>query len=219
MYHSGLTTDTKHVLQKLQSRGEGPIFLVGFSLGGNVALKLAGELGSTEILSGVCAVSTPIDLAMAVRALDRLSNRIYARRFLKRLRERVKRKSILSPELYSIDGVASVRSIWEFDDRFTAPLFGFETASNYYATQSAIRFLDQIRTPTLVIAAKDDPLVPFQMYDHPAFTSNPALRLLAVDKGGHIGFLSRRKPRFWVDEVALDWMENILRASGKLQAV
>jgi predicted alpha/beta-fold hydrolase len=217
MYHSGLTSDTKHVLQQIHTRKSGPVFLVGFSLGGNVALKLAGELGFSEILSGVCAVSTPIDLAMSVRALDRLSNRIYARRFLKRLRERISRKSLLAPHLYTTEGLDSVDSIWAFDDRFTAPLFGFGSAENYYETQSAIRFLDQIRLPTLVIAAKDDPLVPFVMYDHSAFSSNPALTLLAVQKGGHLGFLSRSKPRFWVDGVAIGWMENILKCSGKLQ--
>jgi uncharacterized protein len=217
MYHSGLTSDTKYILQQIHSGASGPVFLAGFSLGGNVALKLAGEMGPSDILSGVCAVSTPIDLAMSVRALDRLSNRIYARRFLKRLRERVSRKSVLAPHLYSREGLQSVSSIWEFDDRFTAPLFGFGTAENYYKTQSAMRFLDRIRVPTLVIAAKDDPLVPFSMYNHPAFSSNPALTLLAPEKGGHLGFLSRSRPRFWLDGVALGWMESIVASSGKLQ--
>lgn len=218
MYHSGLTSDTRHLLQQLQSRRVGPVFLAGFSLGGNVVLKLAGELGSTDLLAGVCAVSTPIDLAMSVKALDRLSNRIYARRFLKRLKARVARKSVLSPHLYTGDGLASVDSIWDFDDRFTAPLFGFGTAANYYETQSAKGFLDRIRVPALVIAAKDDPLVPFTMYDHPAFRTNPALTLLAIENGGHLGFLSRNKPRFWLDGVALGWMENVLKSSATLQS-
>ena len=82
-----------------------------------------------------------------------------------------------------------MKTIWEFDDRFTAPLFGFGTAANYYATQSSARYLDAIRVPTLVICAKDDPLVPFEVYNHPAFRSNPALTLLAPEHGGHLGFL------------------------------
>ena len=141
----GLTGDTRAVLEELQ-RGEnyGPLYLVGFSLGGNVALKLAGELGETCLLNGVVAISTPIDLARSVRAIDRPSNFLYARRFLDRLKGRVRRKSRISPDLYKEDRLEGVKTIWEFDDRFTAPLFGFGTAANYYATQSAINFLPAI---------------------------------------------------------------------------
>ena len=120
MYHSGLTGDTKFILEQLKQ----PIFLVGFSLGGNVALKLAGELGQNDLLAGVCAVSTPIDLAACVRAIDKPSNILYSRRFLKRLRERVRRMNMRVPQAYSLLGLDDVRTIWEFDDRFTAPLFG-----------------------------------------------------------------------------------------------
>jgi hypothetical protein len=205
MYHSGLTGDTKFILEQLKQ----PIFLVGFSLGGNVALKLAGELGQNGLLAGVCAVSTPIDLAACVRAIDKPSNILYSRRFLKRLRERVRRMNMRVPQAYSLLGLDDVRMIWEFDDRFTAPLFGFGTAANYYATQSATNYLDAIRVPTLVISAKDDPLVPFEIYHHRAFQNNPALTLLATTHGGHLGFLARRKPRFWLDGVALDWIDSV----------
>jgi predicted alpha/beta-fold hydrolase len=213
MYHSGLTGDTRVILQEIRQRDLGPVFLVGFSLGGNVTLKLAGELGETSLLAGACAISTPIDLAACVRTLDRRSNRLYAARFLGRLKGRIRRKSQLAPHLYSTKGLDEVKSIWEFDDRFTAPLFGFGTAANYYATQSAVRYLDAIRVPTLVICAKDDPLVPFAVYSHPAFVSNPALTLLATEHGGHLGFLSHRRPRFWLDGVALQWIDQI-RAGG-----
>lgn len=217
MYHSGLTSDTRIILERLRGRERGPAFLVGFSLGGNVALKLAGELGDTSLLAGVCAVSTPIDLAICVRHIDKPSNRLYGRRFLDRLCSRVRRKSVSAPNAYNPAGLDNVKTIWEFDDNFTAPLFGFGTAANYYATQSAARYLDKIRLPTLVIAAKDDPLVPFEVYDHPAFQSNPALTLVAPEHGGHLGFLSRRRPRFWLDRVALDWMETILQSAALKQ--
>ena len=209
MYHSGLTSDTEFIVKGLHERGRGPVFLVGFSLGGNVALKLAGELGQTEVLAGVCAISTPIDLAMSVRSLSKPFNVLYARRFLKRLKARVATKCTINPDRYSSNGLNHVRTIWEFDDRFTAPLFGFGTAANYYATQSASRYLDSIRVPTLVIAAKDDPLVPFEMYEHPAFRNNSAISLITTAHGGHLGFLSRTKPRFWADGTALDWIENV----------
>jgi uncharacterized protein len=209
MYHSGLTSDTKFVLEQLQSQRLGPLFLVGFSLGGNVALKLAGELGQSDLLAGACAISTPIDLAASVRQIDKPWNILYVRRFLDRLRGRVRRMSALHPHLYATAGLDEVKSIWEFDDRFTAPLFGFGTAANYYATQSAVNYLEAIRIPTLVICAIDDPMVAFASYSHPAFNDNPALILLATRKGGHLGYLSKHKPRFWLDGTVLDWFSSV----------
>ena len=214
MYHSGLTSDTLHIIEQIVAREIGPVFLVGFSLGGNVALKLAGELGHTDLLSAVCGVSTPIDLAACVRALDKRSNRLYSRRFLSRLKERIRRKAALSPALYSASELHTVRDIWGFDDRYTGPLFGFGNAENYYRTQSSQQFLDRIRIPALVVQAKDDPLIPFEVFQHPAFRDNPALELLAVSHGGHLGFLSRKRPRFWLDEVIVDWVERRLPPDG-----
>jgi predicted alpha/beta-fold hydrolase len=102
-----------------------------------------------------------------------------------------------------------VKTIYDFDDRFTAPAFGFGTADNYYATQSSNQFLDRIRVPALLVQAKDDPLIPFEVYQHPSFAQNPYLRLLVVEHGGHLGFLSRTRPRFWLDQVLLEWMEQV----------
>jgi predicted alpha/beta-fold hydrolase len=214
MYHSGLTGDPQFVCERLAARHLGPIFLVGFSLGANVALKLAGELGVTDLLAGVCAVSAPINLAACVRVIDAPRNIIYARRFVTRLRERVRRKSVLSPLVYQTEGLASVNSIWSFDDRFTAPLFGFGNAANYYATQSAVNYLDAIRIPTFVVTAQDDPLVPFEIYAHKAFKQNSAITLLAPRYGGHLGFLSRRRPRFWLDGACIDWIDARLKPTA-----
>jgi uncharacterized protein len=207
MYHSGLTGDTLHVLERLRLRCPGPLILVGFSLGGNVALKLAGELGRTDLLDAVCAISTPIDLAACVRQLDRPSNRLYAQRFLSRLKDRIRRKALHVPHLYSAEGIDSITGIWEFDDRYTGPLFGFGNAETYYRTQSAQNFLGGIRVPTLLIQAKDDPIIPFETYRQQAFEENSYLRLLAMEHGGHLGFISRRRPRFWLDGVALSWIQ------------
>ncbi len=217
MYHSGLTGDTLNVVERLKAATGGPIFLIGFSLGGNVALKLAGELGATNLLAGVIAVSTPIDLAKAVHSIDRLSNVLYAQRFLDRLRGRIRKKSQTSPDIYDQTGLDDVKTIWEFDDRFTARLFGFGTAANYYATQSACNFLPAIRVPALVITSKDDPLVPFHSYDNAAFRTNPLLSLVATEYGGHLGYISKRKPRFWLDGFSLDWIEQIVDGQKPLE--
>lgn len=209
LYHSGQTSDLLAVLRQIKR--ESPIFLAGFSLGGNVVLKLAGELGerAKELIAGVIAVSTPIDLAACAQNLGKPSNLLYSRRFLRRLRQRVRLKAQTAPGLFQLEHLDIVKTIYEFDDKFTAPAFGFGTADNYYATQSSNQFLDRIRVPALVVQAKDDPLIPFEVYHHPAFTENPCLELLAPEHGGHVGFLSRGKPRFWVDEVALEWMSQV----------
>lgn len=206
LYHSGQTSDLLAFLQQLPRTAA--IFLAGFSLGGNVVLKLAGELGAaaSNLIAGAMAISTPIDLAACVRVLDKPSNIIYARRFVARLKERIRAKERLSPGLFDLTGLDHVRNIYQFDDRYTAKAFGFGSADNYYATQSANQFLDRIRIPTLVVQAKDDPLIPFSVYDHPAFTTNPHLRLLAVEHGGHLGFIAKTRPRFWLDQVLVNWL-------------
>jgi uncharacterized protein len=209
LYHSGQTGDVLAVANELRRNSSAPIYPIGFSLGGNVVLKLAGELGDRahEIVAGVCAVSTPIDLAACVERLKLRQNFLYADRFLRRLKQRIKLKASLTPGVFDLSGIDSVRSIYDFDDTYTAPSFGFGTADNYYATQSAQRFLDGIRVPTLVIQAQDDPLIPFGIYRHPAFSRNPNLRLIAPEHGGHLGFISKGKPRFWLDEVLLQWLQ------------
>jgi predicted alpha/beta-fold hydrolase len=208
-YHAGQTSDLLHVLRERRRLSGAPVFLAGYSLGANVALKLAGELGEDArgLLAGVAAVSAPIDLAVCAAALNRRANLIYQNRFLDRLKERIRRKNLLSPDVYTLEHLPKVNSIVDFDDYYTARLFGFGTAANYFATQSSNQFLERIRVPALILIAKDDPMVPFEAYDHPAFGQNPALRLAPVEHGGHLGFISRTGPRFWLDHTILDWME------------
>jgi hypothetical protein len=214
LYHAGLTSDLRVFLEGLESERAGlPVFLIGFSLGGNVALKLAGELGATELIQGVCAISTPIDLASGVRRIGRLDNRLYERRFLKRMRQR-----LLATGRYGQRQLSAARSLYEIDDRITAPSFGFEGAEHYYTTQSSQRYLDRIRVPTLLIQAKDDTFIPFEMFRHPAIESNPCLRLIATEHGGHLGFLARHGPRFWLDETAIEFLTSIKPGGAGLTA-
>ena len=209
LYHSGQTSDLLAVIRQIKA--DAPIFLAGFSLGGNVVLKLAGELGerASSLIAGVIAVSTPIDLAACARKLSSPSNFLYSRRFLRRLKQRIRLKAQTAPGLFALEKLDDVKSIYEFDDKFTAPAFGFGTADNYYATQSSNQFLDRIRVPALLVQAKNDPLIPFEVYNHPAFTRNPNLRLLAVEHGGHVGFIAKTPPRFWLDQVLLEWMTEV----------
>jgi predicted alpha/beta-fold hydrolase len=211
LYHAGLTSDLLFFLRQLKSSL--PVFLIGFSLGGNVALKLAGELGEVTkgILAGVCAVSTPIDLAASVRRIAQRDNRLYERRFLDRMRERLH-----STGRYSREQLARPKSIYDIDDQITAPSFGFGTADNYYATQSSNLFLDRIRVPGLLIQAEDDSFIPFESFRHPAFQTNLNLRLISTRYGGHLGFISRKKPRFWVDGTVVKWLNSQLPDSVEI---
>ena len=161
LYHAGLTSDLLAVLRQLRSEGRAPAFLVGFSLGGNVVLKLAGEMGESArpLVRGVCAVSTPLDLAACARRIAQPANRLYERRFVRRMRAR-----LCATGRYQKRNFRGLRSVKDIDDRITAPSFGFGDAANYYRTQSAIRYLDGIRVPVLLIQAKDDTIVPFDIF-------------------------------------------------------
>jgi predicted alpha/beta-fold hydrolase len=211
LYHAGLTSDLLSVVRQFAARGAGPVFLVGFSLGGNVVLKLAGELGAGAegLIAGVCAASVPIDLAASARRLGRLDNRLYERRFVRRMKNRM-----LATGRYTERDFRGVNSIFEIDDRMTAPSFGFRGALHYYETQSSNQFLGAIRAPALVAQARDDTFIPFDIFRIPVFGSNPFLKLIAPDHGGHLGFLAREKPRFWLDEVILEWAGEQLRAAS-----
>lgn len=208
MYHAGLTSDTLRILRTVH-RPEVPLFLAGYSLGGNVSLKLAGELGESgqELLSGVVAVSTPLDLAACVRELGKPKNVVYHRRFLRALKNRIRRRAATFPELYPADKLRGVRSVYQFDDAYVAPFFGFGTADNYYATQSCLRYLADIRIPTLLVQAEDDPMIPFEIYRDSRLTGNPSIELIATKHGGHLGFIAKSEPHFWVDRIILQWME------------
>jgi len=203
LYHGGLTSDLRAVVRELKNEGRGPIFLVGFSLGGNVVVKLAGELGESgpEFLGGVCAVSAPLDLEACSRRMARLENRLYQRRFVRRMRQRM-----CATGRYRRLDFAGLHSVAAIDDRITAPSFGFGNAGNYYRTQSALGYLGELRVPVLLIYAKDDPMVPAETFDAPPVRGNPWIERLATEHGGHLGFLGRQPYRFWLDTAIMDWV-------------
>lgn len=202
-YHGGLTGDLLAVLRALADDGGAPLWLVGFSLGGNLAAKLAGELGedARPLILGVVAASAAIDLEACAQRIGAPDNRLYERRFLDLMRAR-SRKVWHSTRA----DLRGIRSVIEMDDRITAPRHGFSSAEHYYRSQSANQFLDRIHVPALFIAAKDDTFIPFRIYDHPAFRHNPCLQLLATDYGGHLGFLARGPNRLWLDHAIMEWI-------------
>jgi len=203
VYHGGLTSDLLAVVRALAAEGRAPVWMVGFSLGGNLVAKLAGELGEAAqpLIAGVCAAAAAIDLEACARRIGQPDNRLYEYRFLSLMRARARAVWRSTPA-----DLRGIRTVFEMDDRITAPHFGFSGAEHYYRTQSANQFLERIRVPTLFITAQDDPFVPFRIYDHPAFRQNPCLQLLATEYGGHLGFLAKQRPRLWLDHAIMEWI-------------
>jgi uncharacterized protein len=205
LYHAGLTSDLRAVLEHFAGLGRTPLWLVGFSLGGNVVLKLAGEVGEAgrRLVAGVCAVSTPIDLGRSVDRLARFDNRLYEIRFVRRMKKRLCRTGRFTAAQFR--GIRTVRDV---DERMTAPSFGFDDAEHYYRTQSAIRHLPGIRVPTLIVQAKDDTFIPSVIFEAEELRRNPCIRLVMTEHGGHLGFVAKGSPRFWADHAVLDWIQD-----------
>lgn len=210
LYHGGLTHDARVVIEELIKIDHLPrLFIAGFSLGGNMVLKLAGEYGDNppaEVL-GFCAISPSVDLRASTLRMAQRRNWIYHQKFLSRVKNRIRVKKKLFPELYDISGLGDIHTIEEFDDRFVAPAFGFADARDYYARASSLPLIKHIRVPTLIIHAKDDPFIPFAPLRDPSVAANRYVILVAPDRGGHVAFLSANpgEDRFWAENRLVDF--------------
>jgi len=194
LYHSGLTHDPLFVLRELIERdGVNAIAVAGYSLGGNLTLKLAGELGDAAPpeLKAVCAVSPTLDLARCVDALERPRNVIYQWNFVRNLKSRMRRKAAAVPGVYPLESLRRIWTVRRFDDVYTAPHHGFRDSSDYYYRASALRTVDRIRVPALIVTAEDDPFVPPAPFRHAALTGNPNITVAITPQGGHCAFVER----------------------------
>src|SRR3954470_9028760 len=193
LFHSGLTADAAHVVDEL-ARVDGlpEIAVAGYSLGGNLALKLAGEYGAhaPSALTGVAAVSPIIEIEACTRALERPGNWIYQWNFVRDLKRRLKRKNQCHPGRYDLSTLNAVKTVREFDETYTAPYFGFRNAEDYYHRASAMRVIERIRVPALVITSEDDPFVPSAPFQDPKVAGNPCIDLRISKHGGHCGFVA-----------------------------
>jgi predicted alpha/beta-fold hydrolase len=193
LYHSGLSSDVGAVLRGvIEQKRIKRVGLIGYSMGGNLVLKLAGELGSAtpEELKVVAAVSPAADLAASADAMHVGGNRIYEWKFLISLMRTYERKRQLFPERYKkVERYPS--SIREFDDVITARYCGFEGAQDYYTRASAARVIDQIVLPTLIINAADDPFIRLLPETRAKILANPHITLLETAHGGHCAFLAQ----------------------------
>lgn len=214
LYHSGLTHDPRFVLDELANRdGLDGFGVVGYSLGGNLTLKLAGEAAADATavpgLRAACAVSPTMDLALCVKALERRSNCLYQWNFVRNLKSRLRRKAALFPGRFDLGALRRVHSVRAFDDAYTAPAFGFGTADHYYHQASSLRVVSAIRVPTLILTARNDPFVPPEQFETRELRLNPHITTLVTADGGHCGFVETRTHEYdgyWAEQTAVDFL-------------
>ena len=213
LYNSGLSGDYRAVLMDLIAEGYSGIFFAGYSMGGNLVTKMAGEFaeGAPKELLGVAAVCPALDLGACADALERAENYIYQRHFVRGLMTRYQRKAGMFPGRYAKNGFAKIRTVREFDDAITAPQFGFKDAEEYYQASGAKKVIGRVDVPLLIITAQDDPFVPYESFRGVGIEGNAKVQFLGPEYGGHCGFVSRYEgvERFWAEQRVVEFAQQL----------
>jgi predicted alpha/beta-fold hydrolase len=219
LYHSGLIDDAAFVIRELAATdGIDRVVAAGYSLGGNLALRLAGTHSPVDLpsLKAVCAVSPVLELEACVRALERGSNFVYQWNFVRNLKNRMRRKNACFPDRFDMSRLDRIRTVRQFDAVYTAPFFGFASAEDYYHRAAALRVAGNIQVPALVMTAEDDPFVPVEPFRDPQLTGNPNITVAVTKHGGHCGFLAERSgpddDGYWAEQSIIEFART--HASG-----
>lgn len=212
-YHSGETGDLSIVVDALHKREPRvPFAAIGFSLGGNVLLKWLGETGHLNILKAGVAISVPFDLKKSVQCLSQGFSRVYQRQLIKDLHKKLVWKFRDEPAPFFIPPLSELHTIQDFDENVTAPMHGFNNADDYYAKSSSRKYLQSITVPTLIIHAKDDPVLRGDFLPDENELS-PHVKLELTEKGGHVGFVSGSfpwNPKYWLEERVPQFLQEYL---------
>jgi len=210
-YHSGSSDDLSTVIDHVvETQNYETIALIGFSLGGNITLKYLGEAGANarSQIQAAAAFSVATDLASSAKRLEQFQNRIYMRRFMKTLTEKVRVKMKQFPGKLSDSGLERMRTFSEFDGTYTAPLNGFASADDYWSRCSSGNFLDQIQVPTLLVNAVNDPFLTTSCYPTDLAHNHQFLHLETPASGGHMGFVHRNVTNeYWSETRAAEFIE------------
>lgn len=212
-YHSGETGDVKYVTKVLLDRDPNiQLAAIGVSLGGNVLLKWLGETGQKNPLKAAIAISVPFELHKAAARVQHGFSKFYQWYFIKCLRDRLSQKFTRSSPV-DLSPIYSVRTMYDFDDKITAPLHGFSSVDDYYTRASSRQYLRTINVPTLILHAKDDPLMSEDVIPEPRELSS-AVQLEITETGGHVGFVMGKypwRPEYWLEKRVPDFLSKYLR--------
>lgn len=215
MYHSGETDDLHTVICHVLGLGiYAGLALVGFSLGGNAILKYLGERGDStfDLIKAAVTISVPCDLKGCSVRLEEFRNRLYLKRFLKMLRHKIRAKALVMPESIDDVGYDRIRTLKDFDDRYTAPIHGFKDADDYYEKSSSRHFLSAISVPSLLINAADDPFLSASCFPTQDAKTNRCLFLEIPQHGGHAGFMTfGNDGEYWSETRATSFLGAILQ--------
>lgn len=211
LYNSGLSADYRAIVRELAGTDRLPrIWLVGYSMGGNLLLKAAGEIGQSEpALAGVVAVSPNIDPTPCVAALETPRNWLYHAHFLSGLKARIRRKAALFPGRWDLSALRAIKTISQFDEMYTARDGGYRDAAEYYDRAGARHVLHNLSVPTLIIAAQDDPFIPAALFETPAIRNHKSITTALLRFGGHCGFFQQHtqgEDRFWAENRIMEWL-------------
>lgn len=204
-YHSGETEDIHTVFQWISDTCSfSAMFAAGFSLGASALFNYLYKHGRAHPLKSVAAISTPFELSRGSENLEIGLNRMYTKRFLRMLSDKLQKKRKLWPDLPDFTG----STLYHFDNQITAPLHGFQNADEYYEQCSCYYFMDQIKTEAIVIHSKEDPMCPFEWTPVEPIYKNPKLTDCFTERGGHVGFWSR--PPGWLNRTIADYFDTFL---------
>ncbi|NHE55609.1 YheT family hydrolase [Cyclobacterium plantarum] len=209
-YHSGATYDLEEVVCHASGKYKS-IYLVGFSLGGNLTLKYLAETNwpCQKNIKKAVAISVPLDLSASCDKIDHFRNKVYAYNFLLSLKKKVRKKALAFPEIISDFPLRSIYTLRAFDDAFTAPLHGFKNAADYYEKNASLYFLEAIKIPCLILNAMNDPFLGKTCYPREIGERSEKIYMEFPNQGGHVGFSPRSKAeRYWSESRALEFIQN-----------
>lgn len=206
-YHSGATDDLHTVIDHVTAlRKYKSISLVGFSLGGNITLKYLGERKVSPFIRKAAVFSVPMDLQSSCEKISRRANTVYSNRFVRSLKKKIRIKARMRNDL-DTSRLARIKTLTEFDDAYTAPLHGFRDAKDYYSQCSSIRFVNDIKTPTLIINTSNDPFLSQECFPAALLEGHPYVKLEILSRGGHVGFTQFNKNGlYWSEQRALEFL-------------